>query len=82
MASLLERIPDTHRTKTMSHPQVGPLRVHCDVLTIPDDDQQVVFITTDPDSPSTRKLRRLAASITAGGTQAGDASTGVSRQAV
>lgn len=50
-----------HRTKTMSHPQAGPLRVHCDVLTIPEDDQQVVFITADPGSPSARVLRRLSA---------------------
>jgi hypothetical protein len=44
----------------MSHPQAGQLRVHCDVLTVPDDDQQVVFITANPGSPSARKLRRLA----------------------
>jgi transcriptional regulator with XRE-family HTH domain len=63
------RVPG-HRTKTMVHPDVGPLRVHCDVLTIPDDDQQVVFITADPGSPSARALRRLAARSLAGG--AGD----------
>jgi hypothetical protein len=57
------RVPG-HRTKTMVHPQLGPLRVHCDVLTIPDDDQQVVFITADPDSASAQGLRRLAAGIT------------------
>jgi len=50
-----------HRTKTMVHPDIGPLRVHCDVLTIPDDDQQVVFITADPGSPSAQALRHLAA---------------------
>ncbi|HUN38627.1 MAG TPA: helix-turn-helix transcriptional regulator [Trebonia sp.] len=53
------RVPG-HRTKTMVHQQVGPLRVHCDVLTIADDDQQVVFITADPGSPSARGLRRLS----------------------
>jgi transcriptional regulator with XRE-family HTH domain len=53
------RVPG-HRTKTMWHPQAGPLRVHCDVLTVPEDDQQVVFITADPGSPSARALRRLA----------------------
>jgi hypothetical protein len=52
-----------HRTKTMSHPQAGPLRVHCDVLTVPEDDQQVVFITANPGSPSARALRHLAAAI-------------------
>jgi hypothetical protein len=44
----------------MTHPRAGALRVHCDVLTIPEDDQQVVFITADPGSPSARRLRRLA----------------------
>jgi transcriptional regulator with XRE-family HTH domain len=66
-----------HRTKTLSHRQAGPLRVHCDVLTIPEDDQQVVFITADPGSPSARALRRLAA-----GTAAGDARAGVPQQSV
>ncbi|HXT87779.1 MAG TPA: transcriptional regulator, partial [Trebonia sp.] len=55
------RVPG-HRTKTMWHPQAGPLRVHCDVLTVPEDDQQVVFITADPGSPSARSLRRLVTS--------------------
>ena len=53
------RIPG-HRTKTMLHPEAGPLRVNCDILTVPDDDQQVVFITADPGSPSARALRHLA----------------------
>jgi transcriptional regulator with XRE-family HTH domain len=48
-----------HRTKTMTHPDVGPLRVNCDILTVPDDDQQVVFITADPDTPSARAFRHL-----------------------
>jgi transcriptional regulator with XRE-family HTH domain len=74
------RVPG-HRTKTMLHPQAGPLRVHCDVLTIPDDDQQVVFITADPGSPSAKGFRQLAAGITAGGTQTGEPSVGVPQQA-
>jgi transcriptional regulator with XRE-family HTH domain len=53
------RVP-SHRTKTMTHPRAGALHVHCDVLTIPEDDHQVVFITADPGSPSARRLRRLA----------------------
>jgi transcriptional regulator with XRE-family HTH domain len=48
-----------HRTKTMTHPDVGPLRVNCDILTVPDDDQQVVFITADPDTASARAFRHL-----------------------
>jgi transcriptional regulator with XRE-family HTH domain len=54
-----------HRTKTLVHPQAGPLRVNCDVLVLPDDDQQVVFMTADPGSPSARALRRLAAAAAA-----------------
>nr|BFE57483.1 helix-turn-helix transcriptional regulator [Dactylosporangium thailandense] len=49
-----------HRSKTLAHPRLGPLRVDCDVLEVPDDDQQVVFITAEPGSPSARALRELA----------------------
>jgi transcriptional regulator with XRE-family HTH domain len=55
------RLPG-HRTKTMLHPEVGKLRVNCDILTVPDDDQQVVFITADPGSASARAFRHLALS--------------------
>lgn len=54
-----------HRTKVMSHPGAGRLRINCDVLTVPDDDQQVVFMTADPGSPSARALRWLAATAAA-----------------
>jgi hypothetical protein len=37
--------------------------VHCDVLTIPEDDQQAVFVTADPGSSSARALRRLGQSF-------------------
>lgn len=47
----------------MTHPEVGVLRINCDVLTIPDDDQQVVFMTADPASSSARALRHLALSF-------------------
>ncbi|WP_043670811.1 helix-turn-helix transcriptional regulator [Streptomyces xylophagus] len=50
-----------HRTKTVTHPEAGRLRVDCDVLTVPHDDQQVVFVTADPGTPSARALRHLAA---------------------
>ena len=49
-----------HRTKTMSHPELGRLRINCDVLSVPDDDQQVVFMTADPGTPTARALRHLA----------------------
>ena len=51
--------PPATATKTITHPQVGPLRLNCDVLAIPDDDQQVVFITADPGTPTARALRHL-----------------------
>jgi len=49
-----------HRTKTLDHPEAGALRVNCDVLLVPEDDQEVVLITADPGSPAARTLRRLA----------------------
>jgi transcriptional regulator with XRE-family HTH domain len=49
-----------HRTKTLDHPSYGPIRVNCDVLAVPDDDQQVVFITADPGSPTARLFRSIA----------------------
>jgi len=52
------------RTKTMTHPELGRLRINCDILTVPDDDQQVVFMTTDPDTPTARALRHLATQAT------------------
>lgn len=48
-----------HRTKTLRHPVVGELRLNCDILLVPEDDQQVVFVTADEGSPSARALRRL-----------------------
>ena len=53
------RLP-AHRTKSMSHPELGSLRINCDVLTIPEDDQQIVFMTADPGTPTARALRHLA----------------------
>jgi transcriptional regulator with XRE-family HTH domain len=49
-----------HRTKIIEHPVAGRLRLNCDVLAVPDDDQQVVFVTADAGSPSARALRALA----------------------
>ena len=36
------------------------MRVNCDVLVIPEDDQQVVFVTADPGTPAARALRHLS----------------------
>ncbi|GAA3437531.1 helix-turn-helix transcriptional regulator [Kutzneria kofuensis] len=49
-----------HRSKTLDHPTLGPLRVNCDILAVPDDDQQVVFITADPGTHTARLFRTLA----------------------
>ncbi len=49
-----------HRTKTLDHPEAGTLRLDCDVLLVPEDDQEVVLITADPGSPAARTLHRLA----------------------
>ena len=48
-----------HRVKTLTHPEIGQVRVNCDILAIPEDDQQVVFITADPGTPSARALHHL-----------------------
>jgi transcriptional regulator with XRE-family HTH domain len=50
-----------HRTKTLDHPTEGRLRLNCDVLLVPEDDQEVVLMTADPGSPSARTLHKLAA---------------------
>ncbi|MEV5548277.1 helix-turn-helix transcriptional regulator [Streptomyces sp. NPDC052309] len=55
-----------HRTKTLDHPTAGSLRLNCDVLLVPEDDQEVVLITADPGSPSARALRRLATTVCGG----------------
>jgi transcriptional regulator with XRE-family HTH domain len=51
-----------HRTKTLDHPEVGTLRLDCDVLLVPEDDQEVVLMTADPGSPAARALRALGGS--------------------
>lgn len=48
-------------TKTLVHPELGELRINCDVLALPEDDQQVLFMTADPGTPTARALRRLTA---------------------
>ena len=49
-----------HRVKTVHHPVAGRFHVTCDVLLVPEDDQQVVLITAEPGSPDERALRSLA----------------------
>ncbi len=71
VANLLRRIPDAAAVVTDAtydvvafNPLAEAVLGNCDVLTIPDDDQQVVFITADPGSPTARALRHLAQGVT------------------
>ncbi|MGJ7905025.1 helix-turn-helix transcriptional regulator [Actinopolyspora sp. H202] len=52
------RVP-SHRRKTITHPRVGPLRLNCDVVPLPEDDQQMVFVTADRGSSEEQALHRL-----------------------
>ncbi|GAA5162767.1 helix-turn-helix transcriptional regulator [Amycolatopsis dongchuanensis] len=52
-----------HRRKTLAHPDLGRVRVNCDVLAVPEDDQQIAFVTADPGTPSARALRHLVRSV-------------------
>jgi transcriptional regulator with XRE-family HTH domain len=60
-----------HRTKTVEHPVVGRLHVTCDVLLVPEDDQQVVLVTAAPGSRDEEALRSLAGAGDATGGRAG-----------
>ncbi|MBC9727839.1 helix-turn-helix transcriptional regulator [Streptomyces sp. TRM68367] len=60
LAELHVGSPPGHRTKTLHHPEAGTLRLNCDVLLVPEDDQEVVLITADPGSSAARTLYRLA----------------------
>ncbi|WP_046733917.1 helix-turn-helix transcriptional regulator [Streptomyces humi] len=50
-----------HRAKVLDHPELGRLLLNCDVLLVPEDDQEVVLVTADPGSPSARRIAELAA---------------------
>lgn len=47
------------RSKTILHPQLGAVPVTCDILLVPDDDQQVVFVTPQPDTFLAQALEAL-----------------------
>jgi transcriptional regulator with XRE-family HTH domain len=47
-------------TKTIHHPDVGPLTLDCDVLTVPGSDLRIVAYTAAPGSDAAAKLRLLA----------------------
>lgn len=50
-----------HRVKIVDHPVAGRLQLSCDVLLVPEDDQQVVLITALPGSADEEALRSLVA---------------------
>ena len=49
------------RSKSIQHPDLGPVPVTCDILLVPNDDQQIVFVTPEPDTPAAAALRSLYA---------------------
>ena len=46
--------------KTVDHPQLGPILLNCDVLTVPERDQHVVLFTAEPGTPAHNALRLLS----------------------
>jgi transcriptional regulator with XRE-family HTH domain len=47
-------------TKTVNHPELGPMLFDCDVLTAPGSDLRLVVYTAPPDSEAAEKLRLLS----------------------
>jgi transcriptional regulator with XRE-family HTH domain len=50
---------DHHARQVFQHPQVGPIELDFDILTVPDREQQVVIFTAEPGSPAYRDLQLL-----------------------
>lgn len=50
---------DHHARQVVQHPQVGPIELDFDILTVPDRDQQVVLFTAEPGSDAYRNLQLL-----------------------
>lgn len=48
-----------HARQVIRHPQVGPIELDFDILTVPDRDQQLVIFTAEPDSDAYRDLQLL-----------------------
>ncbi|HEY1572968.1 MAG TPA: helix-turn-helix transcriptional regulator [Pseudonocardiaceae bacterium] len=51
---------ERHLLKTINHPQVGPIALTCDILTVPEHDQHVVLFTAEPGTPAHDALRLLS----------------------
>lgn len=54
-----ERVVNTvgPNTKTIEHPEVGPITLNCDVLTVAGSDLRLVVYTAEPSSPDADRLR-------------------------
>ncbi|MGW4638129.1 helix-turn-helix transcriptional regulator [Sphaerisporangium sp. NPDC004334] len=50
---------ERHLRQTVRHPQVGPIELDFDVLTVPDQEQQVVVFTAEPGSSAYQALQLL-----------------------
>ena len=51
---------EQHLAKTVTHPEVGPISLTCDILVVPERDQHVVLFTAEPGSPAEEALRLLS----------------------
>ncbi|AQZ67314.1 putative DNA-binding protein [[Actinomadura] parvosata subsp. kistnae] len=51
---------DRHLRQTVHHPQAGPIELDFDILTVPEQEQQVVIFTAEPGSAAHRSLQQLA----------------------
>jgi transcriptional regulator with XRE-family HTH domain len=52
--------PHHEDRKTINHPEVGPLTLDCDVLTVEGSDLRIIMFTADPASDDASKLTLLA----------------------
>jgi transcriptional regulator with XRE-family HTH domain len=50
---------DHHARQVFQHPQVGPIELDFDILSVPDREQQVVIFTAEPGSEAYRNLQLL-----------------------
>lgn len=46
-------------TKTIAHPEVGPITLDCDALTVAGSDRRLVVHTADPSTPDADRLRHV-----------------------
>ncbi|QUQ67742.1 helix-turn-helix transcriptional regulator [Kutzneria sp. CA-103260] len=49
-----------HLVKTVDHPQLGPITLNCDILAVPERDQEVVLFTAEAGTPAQEALRLLS----------------------